>query len=77
MSQRFKHEEKSSGKLNQDVIEYLKTYEEASVDYKLLEAQLLQTLHNFVDSDTKHLNREMVVPHLTTSCKGKHFCQKL
>lgn len=42
MSHCFKRKEKFSGKLGEDVMEYLKTYEEASVDYILAEAQLLQ-----------------------------------
>lgn len=53
VSQRFRDEEKFFGKLSEDVIENLKTCEEASVGYKLSEARVLQYLHNLLDGEPK------------------------
>lgn len=58
MSQRFKHEEKGFSKLGEDVMEYLKTFKEACVDYKLSKAQVLQYLHNLFDGEPNRFYSE-------------------
>lgn len=73
MSQRFKREEKFSGKLGEDILEYLKTYEEACMDYKLSEPQVLQYLHNLFDGESKRFYREKVAPSANNYGQAKNF----
>lgn len=55
------------------MIEYLRTYKEAFVDYKLSEAQILQYLHNQFVSDPKRFYRTKVVPAFNNYARAKVF----
>lgn len=48
ISQRFRKEEKFSGKLGENISESFKNYDEACSDYALTDEQKLKYLHNFL-----------------------------
>lgn len=76
--QRLRHEEKLSGKLGEDVMEYLKTNEEACVDYKLSKAQVLQYFHNLFDGEPKSFYGDIGCSCVQQLCSTKSLlAQKL
>lgn len=57
ISQRFKNEDRFTGKLGENIEEYLGNYEVACEDYNLSETQKLRHLHNLFDEDAKRFFR--------------------
>lgn len=62
MSGRFKFEDRFSGRIGEYIMEYLKIYEWALMDYKLFNAQVLQPGHNLFDEKSNLLYRDKVAP---------------
>lgn len=53
ISQHFRKEEKSTGKLLEDGIEYISSYEEAYGDYSFTSDLLFKHLHNLFGGEAK------------------------
>lgn len=60
LSQRFKKEERFTGKLGENIEEYFDNYKTASEDYALTEQQKFRYLHNLFDEDAKRFYRTNV-----------------
>lgn len=49
-------------KLGKDVLDFIKNYEKACLDYNLLDVQQLCSFHNLFDEEAKHFYRNKVQP---------------
>lgn len=75
--QPFKFEEKFSRKLGTDIIAYLKTYEEACMEYKLSEARELQYVNNFFGGEAKLFTGIELPQPSTTTDERRNLLLKL
>lgn len=64
---------KLSEKLGEDMIDYLKTYKKACVDYELSEAKVQHYMYNFLDGELKRIYRENFVPTVGKYAQTKAF----
>lgn len=64
ISQRFKKDDKFTGKLGENLQDFLNNYEEACIDYSFTPEQKLKYLHNLFEGEAKAFYRE----HVFTVC---------
>lgn len=66
MAVRFKKDDKFSGKIGEDVNEYIFNYKEAAIDYELSTDQMLKYFHNLFDGEAKSFYRHHVQTYCTS-----------
>lgn len=62
IAQRFKRDERFTGKLGEDINEFLSNYNEAALDYNLSQSQKFRYVHNLFDGEAKRFFRDQVFP---------------
>jgi phage-related protein len=69
MATRFKIEQKFTGKLGEDLTEYISNYMDAANDYNLTNQQKMDFMHHLLDGEAKRFYREKFYPLVQTSLK--------
>jgi hypothetical protein len=65
---RFKADQKFTGKLGEDLTEFISNYMDAANDYNLSAMQKLDYMHHLLDGEAKSFNREKILSSCVMRC---------
>jgi hypothetical protein len=75
MATRFKIEQKFTGKLGEDLTEYISNYMDAANDYNLTNQQKMDFMHHLLDGEAKRFYREKVLSSCTNFAEATAMMQ--
>jgi hypothetical protein len=75
MATRFKIEQKFTGKLGEDLTEYISNYMDATNDYNLTNQQKMDFMHHLLDGEAKRFYREEVLSSCTNFAEATAMMQ--
>jgi hypothetical protein len=76
MATRFKIEQKFTGKLGEDLTEYVSNYMDAAKDYDLTNKKNLDFMHHLLDREAKRFYRENVLSFCTNCAEATAMMQE-
>jgi hypothetical protein len=76
MATRFKADQKFTGRLGEDLTNYISNYMDAANDYNISEKQKLDYMHHVLDGEAKRFYREKILSSCATFAEASSIMQE-